>query len=240
MISIHRKESLTYWKLDSHTEVQDDNWNQSSKIENLATHSTSLEFLDLYGSFINKPRENIYMSILVKKKCFESESHLIPINPGLKVPKAQNPLGCSRRRKSWVIQWIGWVGRREIFPFCWVGHGWVTLKSFFRWVTKKMIHMGVSKNRGIPKSSNFNRVFHYFPHPFWGCSPYFWKHPSVSQWFSGEKRTSLTYQNQRLKVDEKSWMDPWIYASAHQAPGREMMKLPLSIGHGSRNPTQKQ
>ena len=22
-----------------------------------------------------------------------------------------------------------------------------------------------------------NRVFHYFHHPFWGCSPYFWKHP---------------------------------------------------------------
>ena len=23
----------------------------------------------------------------------------------------------------------------------------------------------------------FNRVFHYFHHPFWGFSPYFWKHP---------------------------------------------------------------
>ena len=39
------------------------------------------------------------------------------------------------------------------------------------------IYMGVSKNRGTPKSSHFNRVFHYFHHPFWGFSPYFWKHP---------------------------------------------------------------
>ena len=38
--------------------------------------------------------------------------------------------------------------------------------------------MDVSENIGFsPKSSHFNRVFRYFHHPFWGCSPYFWKHP---------------------------------------------------------------
>ncbi len=31
--------------------------------------------------------------------------------------------------------------------------------------------MGVSKNNGTPNSSNFNRVFHYFNHPFWGPTP---------------------------------------------------------------------
>ena len=30
-----------------------------------------------------------------------------------------------------------------------------------------------------PQIMNFNRVFHYFHHPFWGFSPYFWKHPHV-------------------------------------------------------------
>ena len=32
------------------------------------------------------------------------------------------------------------------------------------------------KNRGIlpPNHRPFNRVFHYFHHPFWGFSPYFW------------------------------------------------------------------
>ena len=34
-------------------------------------------------------------------------------------------------------------------------------------------NMGVSKNMVFypPKSSHFNRVFHYFHHPFWGVSP---------------------------------------------------------------------
>ena len=40
--------------------------------------------------------------------------------------------------------------------------------------------MGVSKNNGTPKSSmKVHRVFHYFHHPFWGFSPYFWKHPYI-------------------------------------------------------------
>ena len=37
--------------------------------------------------------------------------------------------------------------------------------------------MGVSKNSGTPQIIHFNRVFHYFHHPFWGLSLYFWKHP---------------------------------------------------------------
>ncbi len=45
--------------------------------------------------------------------------------------------------------------------------------------------MGVSKNRcGPPKSSHFNKVFHYFHHPFWGFSPYFWKKTYRHWWIS--------------------------------------------------------
>ena len=30
----------------------------------------------------------------------------------------------------------------------------------------------------VPPNHQFvHRVFHYFHHPFWGFSPYFWKHP---------------------------------------------------------------
>ena len=39
--------------------------------------------------------------------------------------------------------------------------------------------MGVSKNRGTPKSSiliGFSNI----DHPFWGFSPYFWKHPYIT------------------------------------------------------------
>ena len=43
------------------------------------------------------------------------------------------------------------------------------------------VHLGVSENGGFsPQIIHFNRVFHYFHHPFWGFSPYFWKHPSES------------------------------------------------------------
>ena len=40
-------------------------------------------------------------------------------------------------------------------------------------------YMGVSKNKGnTPQIIHFNRVFHYFHHPFWGKTPlflgYFW------------------------------------------------------------------
>ena len=37
-------------------------------------------------------------------------------------------------------------------------------------------HMGVSKNNGTPKSSILIG-FSLVNHPFWGFSPYFWKHP---------------------------------------------------------------
>ena len=41
------------------------------------------------------------------------------------------------------------------------------------------VYVGVSKNRGYPQIIHFNRVFHYFHHPFWGVSPYFWKQPCI-------------------------------------------------------------
>ena len=38
--------------------------------------------------------------------------------------------------------------------------------------------MGVSKNNGTPKSSILIG-FSIINHPFWGETPYFWKHPDV-------------------------------------------------------------
>ena len=40
--------------------------------------------------------------------------------------------------------------------------------------------MGVSKTNGTPKSSILIG-FSIINHPFWGVSPYFWKHPYVFQ-----------------------------------------------------------
>ena len=42
--------------------------------------------------------------------------------------------------------------------------------------SKKKKHMGVSKNRGTPESSILIGFF-IINHPFWGKTPYFWKHP---------------------------------------------------------------
>ena len=46
-----------------------------------------------------------------------------------------------------------------------------------RGVPKWMVYMGVSENSGTPKSSIFIG-FSSINHPFWGY-PYFWKHPYV-------------------------------------------------------------
>ena len=40
------------------------------------------------------------------------------------------------------------------------------------------VYVGVSENSGFsPKSSHFNRVCHYFHHPFWGPTPIFGNTP---------------------------------------------------------------
>ncbi len=39
------------------------------------------------------------------------------------------------------------------------------------------VELGVSKNRGTPKSSILIGFGTIINHPFWGFSPYFWKHP---------------------------------------------------------------
>ena len=52
--------------------------------------------------------------------------------------------------------------------------------------------LGVSKNRGTRKSSIFNRVFHYFHHPFWGAHPYFWKHPTLKTFRKFRKLRSVS------------------------------------------------
>ena len=48
--------------------------------------------------------------------------------------------------------------------------------------TKMHVYGCVSKNRGVypPKSSILIGCFHYFHHPFWWVSHYFWKHPNIA------------------------------------------------------------
>ena len=56
--------------------------------------------------------------------------------------------------------------------------GKVDFSCFFIQITKQ--HTGVSKNRGTPKSTILIG-FSIINHPFWGFSPYFWKHPYINR-----------------------------------------------------------
>ena len=62
-------------------------------------------------------------------------------------------------------------------------------------------HMDVSKNNGTPKSSHFNRVFHYFHHPFWGCSPYFWFNTHMGNLMTPVKTWEFLGKKIHRKVD---------------------------------------
>ena len=61
-----------------------------------------------------------------------------------------------------------------------------------------------------PQIIHFNRVFHYFHHPFWGFSPYFWFNTHIPPNFSTPCLEEL--------VDEVSscpscWTISWIFSS---------------------------
>ena len=60
-------------------------------------------------------------------------------------------------------------------------------------------HLGVSKNRGkTPQIIRFNRVFHYFHHPFWGFSPYFWKLPFSQNTFGFDIPTVANFLGDKI------------------------------------------
>ena len=46
------------------------------------------------------------------------------------------------------------------------------IRAGFQWPPKKL-KVDVSENSGFPQIIHFNRVFHYFHHPFWEFSPIF-------------------------------------------------------------------
>ena len=88
------------------------------------------------------------------------------------------------RKKTQVHRFFR--GSPGLGGFRWPFQGWKYVTPPFRVINpgherKKLVHrfwsnMGVSKDNGTPKSSYFNRVFHYKP-SILGAHPYFWKHP---------------------------------------------------------------
>ena len=80
--------------------------------------------------------------------------------------------------------------------------------------SKPVQQMDVSENSGFsPQIIHFNRVFHYFHHPFWGKHPYFWKHPNGHHSFMTlQPATTLKVLRNRT-----SWLRPyWVNTMANQ------------------------
>ena len=67
--------------------------------------------------------------------------------------------------------------------------------------------MGVSKNRGGPPKSSILIGFSLISHPFWGFSPYFWKHPYRDCEFSNWNPYEPTSATGNFEVDDGSPAD---------------------------------
>ena len=117
------------------------------------------------------------------------------------------------------------------------------LDYFFQWVAKvvdtaigmRWLHMGVSKNSGFsPQIIHFNRVFHYFHHPFWGFSPYFWKTPVFLAWnvrvpsisalprFSGAVLERCRWESSDLLWERSDWEAKMVPSLGIQSPKLRM------------------
>ncbi len=61
----------------------------------------------------------------------------------------------------------------------------------------KITPYGCFQKLGYPQIIHFNRVFHYFHHPFWWFSPYFWNHPYSNK--------TYLYKMPTFMVIESTW-----------------------------------
>ena len=84
------------------------------------------------------------------------------------------------------------------------------------------IYLDVSENNGTPKSSVLMGVFHSFHHPFWGFSPYFWKHPYQNSRSVHPGR--LTW-NRIMEVWKIIFFSKWVICRFH-------VNLPGCNGNG--------
>ena len=109
-----------------------------------------------------------------------------PRLPGLYFVHTKTKTAKSTRRPS-KTQEKTRPGHPELQPKCLLGAGAWRVLGFRQWnwhvfVVEKAIWM-FPKDWGYPQIIHFNRVFHYFHHPFWDI-PIFWKHPIL--WSDGE------------------------------------------------------
>ena len=83
-------------------------------------------------------------------------------------------------------------------------------KMRLRLKSTSKIEMGVSENSGTPKSSLFLIGFSIINHPFWGFSPYFWKHTYMH--FDVMMLLLSLYLRKRSLFVQSSWISVrWLF-----------------------------
>ena len=89
--------------------------------------------------------------------------------------------------------------------------------------------MDVSENRGFsPQIIHFNRVFHYFHHPFWGFSHYFWKHI-----YDKCQNVEVFCSIRCAKASSMASLAPWLiqpYAEVSNTVGQVKTNLLMQLG----------
>ena len=129
----------------------------------------------------------------------------------------------SRKSKDLTLPF----GSRESFT-------WILRKAILCLVLDfQVIHMGVSKNRGTPKSSIFNRVFHYKP-SILGIPLLFSKAPiSFFSPTSGESRRPWRKKIAWLRLGawKKRWERTWRIIPGFCGSDHSHVYASLHIGH---------
>ena len=76
------------------------------------------------------------------------------------------------------------------------------------------LHMGVSKNKGTPKTSHLNRVWNHYKPSILGY-PYFWKHPYSPEL---EIRVGVIFCSQELVGVHSCKLPVWCPGQGEQLP----------------------
>ena len=88
--------------------------------------------------------------------------------------------------------------------------------------------MDVFENSGTPKSSHFNRVFHYFHHPFWGFPPIFGSTPICLQMGLVQPTTNYIVKDQRPPPRRGGLIAVRMPSSRLSDAARPLQALPTS------------
>ena len=132
---------------------------------------------------------------------------------------------CSSSDKLDPENGLGWIKNKHVL----FGGDWTTFKAAY-WLSFCRIflnilgmigtYMGVSENSGTPKSSHWNRMFHYKNHPFWGIPIVSNTHICQSNCLTtkGLVLRTLQFRFFEKKAPGDCWKKKYIMVHFHHLP----------------------